>query len=145
MIRESYKLEIAQDFLVFKFQSVGNQGIIDKLVVFEELAEGRYNLAFGDVIDGVLNDEVISNNFDFVKTASTVVKAIHIFFNQYPSATLEIEAVDEKRLKFYNRIIMRRYWEIESKFRIAGIIDGVKSPYFYGNFYQKFEIQLKSR
>ena len=145
MIREHYTLDSTPDLLIHKFQSIGNQGVIDKLIIFEEIGVNRYNLAFGDVVDGKLRDEIVSNNFDLVKTVSTVVGAVYLFFKQYPAAILEFDAVDEKRLRLYNRIMIRRFLEIEKSYLVRGVIDGLEERYQPGNFYHKFVIQLKSR
>lgn len=144
MVREHYTIDSTPDYLVHRFQSHGNQGVIDKLVVFEELEGNRYNLAFGDVIDGKLRDEVISNNFDLVKTVSTIAITINLFFQKYPSAILEFDAVDEKRLKLYNRVMARRFLEIEKTFHIKGIRSGVEENYQLGHFYYKFVIETKA-
>ena len=70
--------------------------------------------------------------------------AVYMFFENYPTAILEIEAVDEKRLRFYNRIFKRRYREIEEGFVLEGIDGDEKEKYHPDGYYQKFEIKRKS-
>ncbi len=144
MISDHYFLKNAPDFLQYRFKSVGVQGVIDKFVIFEDLSDGRFNLAFGDIVDGKTNDTVVSNNHDYVTTISTVAMAVYMFFENYPTAILEIEAVDEKRLRFYNRIFKRRYREIEEGFVLEGIDGDEKEKYHPDGYYQKFEIKRKS-
>jgi hypothetical protein len=144
MIKEHYTLRNSPDLLRYRFKSVGIQGEIDKFIIFEDMEDGTYNLAFGDIIDGKTVDEVVSNNFDYVKTISTVAKAVSMFFDEYPAAVLKIEAIDERRLRFYNRIFKRRYLEIEMDYILEGINGEVKEFYQPNGFYFKFEIKRKT-
>ncbi|TAK41720.1 MAG: hypothetical protein EPO28_08255 [Saprospiraceae bacterium] len=145
MIKEHYPLLASASKRHFRFKSIGEKRVIDKFVLFERLAESRYNLAFGDIIGEELHDEDISNNRDPVKVISTVAKAVYEFFEQHPDAILEIEAIDEKRLIFYNAIFKRRQHEIEQIFEARGIWEKGMEIYNPAHFYQKFEIQIKSR
>ncbi|MBK8565955.1 MAG: hypothetical protein IPN76_22095 [Saprospiraceae bacterium] len=143
MIKEHYVLRNSPDLLKYRFKSVGIQGEIDKFIIFEDMDDGTYNLAFGDIIDGKTVDEVVSNNFDYVKTISTVAKAVSIFFKEYPLAVLKIEAIDERRLRFYNRIFKRRHREIEIDYVLEGVNGDEKERYHPDGFYLKFEIKRK--
>ena len=143
MIREHYTIENAPNYLAFRFESIGAQGVIDKFVVFENMGDGLYNLAFGDFIEGRADDKVVSNNHDTVKTISTVVRVVYLFFEKYPEAVLEIDAVDEKRLRFYNRIFNRRYHEIEENYVLLGCVGDNKERYDPSRFYEKFEIRQR--
>jgi hypothetical protein len=117
--------------------------MVFKLVEFEEIGSQRYNLAFGDFVDGVFLDSVVTNNFDILKTISTVAEAIYRFFDNYPDAILEIEAIDEKRLRLYNRILNRKLDEIVENLNLFGYVDGQREVFQPNRSYQKFEIQRK--
>ena len=64
-----------EDPNTFEFISKGKNGEIQKLVVYQEIAEGVFNLAFGDkdFETGDLNDKNISDNGDTEKVLATVV------------------------------------------------------------------------
>ncbi|MCC6723799.1 MAG: hypothetical protein IT258_04775 [Saprospiraceae bacterium] len=143
MIREHYTLERLTPYNAYRFESIGVRGVIQKFVIFEEMENGNFNLAFGDIIDGRTVDNVVTNNHDAEKTISTVVKAVHLFFKDNPSAKIEFDAVDERRIKLYNWIFSRRYLEIIGEFDVYGFIDVKKERYSPSSFYTKFEVSLK--
>jgi len=57
---------------MYMFKSVGTQGVVNKMIVFQKIAGTRYNLSFGDFKNGRIDDEVITNNGDLIKVISTV-------------------------------------------------------------------------
>jgi len=144
-IKEAYLVNVYKKGIFYRFDSSGQQGIIKKWIWFQqsEFDENRYNLAFGDLIDGELTDDTISNNQDFVKVISTVVYVIYYFFELYPNAIIEIDAVDKRRLRFYRTIFKRRFSEINQTFHLRGIKDDQIEPYNSSSTYQKFELELK--
>ncbi len=143
MIREHYPLRGFNDNRKFLFRSFGKKGLVFKLVEFEEIGEQRYNLAFGDFVDGVFSDSVVTNNFDILKTISTVAEATYRFFDNYQNAILEIEAIDERRLRLYNRILNRKHDEIVENLNLFGYVDGQREVFQPNRHYYKFEIQRK--
>jgi hypothetical protein len=80
-----------------------------------------------------------------VKVISSVAKATYEFFDYHPDATLEIHAVDDKRLRFYNTIFKRRYQEIRDTFVIKGLFGDLYEDYKPERFYDGFELFLKNR
>jgi hypothetical protein len=104
----------------------------------------RVNLAFGDFVNGEERDDVVSNNMDYVKVLSTVVKSVYLFFEQYPNMTIEIEAIDKERLRLYNLIFQRRYQEIRDWFIVHGWIGNERELYHPEKFYWRFEICLRN-
>lgn len=143
MIKSNYPLESVPNRLGYYFYSKGKQGTIKKFIAFQPIEPFRYNLVFGDVIDGVYEHDVVSNNQDLYKVISTVVFAIHVFFFNFPLANVEIEAVDKKRLRLYNAIFSRKYNEIKEDFYVYGYLEGKIEPYSPNTFYEKFKISLK--
>lgn len=126
------------------FRSIGKKGTIIKVVLYEHIKENRYNLSFGDLIAGEVNDEIVSNNNDLIKVISTVVSTIYDFTNDNPDSIIEIKGVDEKRIRLYNSIFKRRVQEIEEQFMIFGITNERKRErYDPEYFYYKFEITKK--
>lgn len=144
MIKDNYPLRDFKEKTIFLFVSHGKKGQILKGILFQKMDEvNNYNLAFGDVINKKLDDEIISNNGDAKMVISTVVEAVYIFFKTYPEAILEIDPVDKKRTRFYNYIFKSRYKEIEIEFILKGYSSNQWEQYDIQKSYQKFEIALK--
>ena len=57
-IRESYQINKLTPY-TFVFMSVGEKGSILKGVIFEKMDNGKYNLAFGDIIENDIDDKVV--------------------------------------------------------------------------------------
>jgi len=145
MIGECYDTLSTLGHTVFRFESIGIHGAIQKAVVFQKIGGKKYNLAFGDVTNNDLDDAVISNNLDYVKVMNTVAKTAYLFIEKYPEATIHIEAVDDKRLKFYNAIFRRHFPVIQRTFLISGLMDGGLEfeNYQPEKSYVQFELKLK--
>ena len=146
MIKDTYVYYPAQDRLFFIFRSEGTKGAISKIIFFTRLEKkNEWNLAFGDLKDGDMDDSVISNNQDALKIMRTVAKATVEFFNTYPESILHIKPVDEKRRKLYNYLFQKNFEEIDSLFNIRGVIGKRSSSYVPIKFYDSFKITLKSK
>ena len=144
MIKDNYPLRDFKEKTIFLFVSHGKKGQILKGILFQKMDEvNNYNLAFGDVINKKLDDEIVSNNGDAKMVISTVVEAVYIFFKTYPEAILEIDPVDKKRTRFYNYIFKSRYKEIEIGFILKGYSNNQWEQYDIQKSYQKFEIAFK--
>jgi hypothetical protein len=143
MITESYHYIALKQQTRFVFESEGIQGKIIKIIEFSLLENGEWNLGFGDVKDGRIDDSVVSNNQDIVKVLQTVAKAIYEFLQTYPLSIIVINPVDEKRKRLYNTVFQRHFVDIESIFIITGIIKGEKEIYSPQKNYDNFQIRLK--
>lgn len=144
MINDTYDYVITQGKTLFAFKSEGVKGSIIKLVLFEITDDGKWNLAFGDLKNGDIDDSVITNNQDAIKVIRTVAKITIEFLEENPLATIKIEPVDEKRKKLYNFTFQRHFKEIEPIFKVIGLINGIKERYTPLKIYDSFEISLKS-
>jgi hypothetical protein len=107
--------------------------------------KNEWNLAFGDLKDGDMDDSVISNNQDALKIMRTVANTIVEFFITYPESILYIKPVDEKRRKLYNYLFQKNFEEIDKLFIIRGINGKRSSSYLPIKFYDSFKITLKSK
>lgn len=143
MIDKHYLLESNSEKDFFYFRSKGVKGEIEKWVWFQKLGKNRYNLAFGDLINGELNDSVTSNNLDILMVISTVSKTVYEFFELHPKVVILIVPRDEKLKQFYNTIFRRRHKEVEKIFKLVGIYKNIPTTYNPDKKYDKFEIQLK--
>jgi hypothetical protein len=113
-----YELTIGESKLIFEFISQGPKGDIPKIIVFSKISDnGLYNLAFGDLDTktGNVNDRVVSNNGDSEKVLATVVQALYIFFNSYPTCIVVAKGSTKSRTRLYRMGI--------SKFR--GLVNNV--------------------
>jgi len=143
MIKEHYPLTSILHGRAFLFNSKGTNGIITKAIIFEDLGNDRFNLAFGDLNEGRIDDEVISNNHDPVKVIATVAKAVYLFTDDRPGAVIEIEGVDERRRWLYNLVFKRHIEDIRQYFLITGMLNGKMQLYDKNKIYSKFEIVRK--
>lgn len=144
---EHYSFEWTPDKELFAFESVGPNGVFQKVVWFSPI-EGRenvYNLALCVFQNGIMEDDILTQNDDFAKTMYTVAKAVHSFFETYPRATVQIQALGEKRLRIYNWIFQRKQLELESVFKITGVVNGGSQRFEREKFYEAFEISLKRK
>src|SRR2546423_15205524 len=84
MKMDRYALESESCSTAFEFISDGKNGPIHKLIHFQEIEPGFYNLAFGDKnAVGKIDDLAISNNGDREKVLATAASALYEFFNWY--------------------------------------------------------------
>ena len=84
---DKYSLKAESSLTVFEFVSEGQNGLIRKLIQFQETNQPDvYNLAFGDknADTGEIDDLVVSNNGDTDKVLATVVAALYAFFDKPP-------------------------------------------------------------
>jgi hypothetical protein len=145
MIGETYELSNSPDLHVFTFFSEGEKGRIQKVIIYSIIQENLYNLAFGDFVNGELDDAVISNNADLVKVMNTVVKSVYLFIEEYPDRAIYIEPVDRKRSVLYHAIFSRRYDEITAIFEVTALNEKKQwVPFESGKSYLAFQVERKS-
>lgn len=145
MVLEHYSLSALSDENdAFFFVSTGSQGEIIKIVVFSQTSEGLWNVGFGDLKKGKINDRQISNNGDFAKVLATVAAAVYRFSARYPNRSLRIVPVDFDRKRLYNHVFRRHFSEIEKRYLVVGrreyLPDEIYEPEI---FYDSFELHPK--
>ncbi len=143
MLGETYETLDLDDNTLFIFESIGPKGAIRKVVVYHERSDGKWNLGFGDYINGRLNDRVVSNNNDIGKVMFTVAETIYKFTEAHPEKVVFVEAVDKRRANLYNLIFQKKWDEIKNKFKVCGEINGRKMKYNPSLFFESFELKLK--
>lgn len=117
----SYELALNPEITQFRFTSIGDNGIIEKIIEFRRIQDGRWNLCFGDVKDGDWTDNVVSNNNDSRKVLQTIANAVHLFFDEYPDKEVFIAPLDNQRRLLYNRIFQQKWQEIEPLFTVKAL------------------------
>ncbi len=143
MIKDTYPYVQVRDELAYVFRSEGINGVIVKVVIFTLNNDGKWNLAFGDWLNGDINDRVMTNNHDVVKVIGTVAKITYDFFEKYPNAIVVVEPVDEKRKKLYNIVFQRHHTTINGNFQVKGLNDAEIEIYSPAKTYESFELSLK--
>lgn len=143
MLKETYFYVDSDDKTEYYFQSEGPQGKIMKKIIFTSIEEDLWNLAFGDLKNGEIDDSVISNNHDIVRVFNTIAKMVYEFSNKYPTRHIKIEPVDEKRKRLYNNIFRRNYQDINDTFDIIGVIDNISEDYLPEKNYDIFKLNRK--
>ena len=122
-----YPLASSDKLMTFEFTSEGQNGLIDKLVRFQETnVKNVYNLAFGDKdqITGDIDDEVVSNNGDSEKVLATVVATVYAFTDQYPNAWVYATGSTKARTRLYRMGITKFLTEVKEDFEILGETGG---------------------
>ena len=129
MINDAYPYLTSDDKQVFVFQSEGSQGQILKIILFSRTEGDEWNLCFGDLQEGNINDAIISNNHDAMKIIRTVAKTTLDFFEKHPNSFVEIKPVDEKRKRLYNSVFRKYFPKMTDYFNIIGISNNIAEGY----------------
>ncbi len=140
MLGETYDIQSLPENGIYLFTSEGPKGRIRKIVLFQNIGENRFNLAFGDIDTGRIDDAVVSDNLDFVKVLSTVAKCAYDFLEHHPGSILQIRPVDKRRKMLYNAIIRRHYQFLSEQFDVFGEAQGLLEVYSPEKTYEKFEL-----
>ena len=136
-----------QTGLRFSFDSVGPDKTTRKLIFYERIADGidLYNLALVDAYDdGSLDDLSVSNNQDMPRILATVVETMHVFFRQYPTATVIFSGSTPARTRLYRVAISQNLALFEETFFVYGLLTGKPEPYQLNRPYQAFTVRLKT-
>ena len=127
MNEKSYPFQISTANIRYSFESVSEEKIIEKAVVFVETNYPNiYNLALVDILgDGTESDITVSNNNDLETVMATVIKIIDDFLNKFPDKSVIFQGSDLRRTRLYRIIISREYESISQYFKILGLKNGL--------------------
>jgi hypothetical protein len=136
---------VASDPYLYHFYSEGPQGRIKKAVVYGQIEENLFNLAFGDWDEELqrINDSNRSNNRDRDKVLSTVAFTALDFTNQFPYVQIFAEGSTSARTRLYQMGIANNLLEINRYFKIGGFVNGKWELFLRGRNYEAFLIQRK--
>jgi hypothetical protein len=143
---DKYTLNTKEGSTVFRFESIGPNGIIAKIIQFELIDEtGYYNLALGDFhpLTGRVDDMSISNNRDTDKILATVVGALFRFLDEYPDAVVYAEGSTETRTRLYQIGITRFYEQASAELYLFGELNGRFVPFVNNERYSAFLVKRK--
>ncbi len=147
MDSEKYTYATNHNNLVYTFHSLGINGIILKVVVYEKIEDGFYNLAFGDFDEetGEISDKAVSNNGDTIKVLATVIQTIRDFFVAYPESSILIRGSTTTRTRLYQKIIKDNIATITTEFQVFALkqYEDDYEPFNARVEYQEFKIYKK--
>ena len=140
---EQYSIISDSTNLSYKFVSIGPRGVIRKMVSYRKIKslKGNYfNLSFGDWddISGILNDLLISNNYDTSKVLFTVAQTVLLFVKHFPDANILIIGSTRSRTRLYQMTIAQNINEINKQFEIQGLRNGNWEIFRKGINYDSF-------
>ena len=143
-----YQLTIGESKSIFEFTSQGPKGDIPKIIVFSKISDnGLYNLAFGDLDTktGYVSDRVISNNGDSKKVLATVIQALYIFFNRYPTCIVISKGSTKSRTRLYRMGISKFRGQVNNVLFIMGRETEVSDweEFQLNKEYISFAVQIK--
>ena len=143
MNKPVYPVRFSKTKKTYTFTSVGENGVIQKIVAFTEFQANVYNLGFGDFDKTTqeVDDEVVTNNGDMEKVLATVFFIIQQFFIEKPAAWVYIEGSTPSRTRLYQVIINKFYDEFQRSYEIHGIQNDVVSPFEKNVSYDSFLIK----
>ncbi|MFN0050013.1 MAG: DUF6934 family protein [Cytophagales bacterium] len=144
MNKKGYLLIKNEEF-VYSFVSVGKNGEIIKVIIFQKIEPLVFNLVLSDFdpYTQLLLDNVVSNNNDIAKIMATVVQAVVLFLNSNINGTVYLEANSIQKNLLYNRIFTSYYIQMNENYLIRGQIGEKVEDYQIGKIYNSFYICLK--
>lgn len=129
----------------YEFISKGPRGNILKAVIYGQIEEDLFNLAFGDWDDvhKKIDDISRSDNGDRDKILATVAATAISFTNNFPTAVIYTEGSTPARTRLYQMGIAKNLEEITENFEIEGYANGAWEPFQKGHNYEAFLVRRK--
>jgi hypothetical protein len=142
---DKYPVISTNEHLTYEFLSEGPNGVIKKVVYFQEIDDDFFNLAFGDWNEGEhrIDDKARSNNNDRDKVIATVAFTVIDFMKYYPEARIIAKGSTPARTRLYQIGILANWHEISQLFIIEGFVNGVWLPVKKQRNYEAFLVRAK--
>lgn len=136
---------IAEDDFIFTFDSIGNKGVIKKVVQYSEINKGIYNLAFGDYHEetGKIDDSIKTNNGDSQKVLMTVVATLYEFTKKPPDFYMFATGSNDVRTRLYRMGVSNNIEELKKDFEVYGLKNENWEAFIIGEDYQGFLVKRK--
>ena len=146
MLDNLYQFKSSQDFLTFEFESIGPTGNIKKTVRYTNVDDNLFNLGFGDtdIVTGLIDDLVVTNNNDSRKVLATVASTLYVFINYYPDAVVIAKGSTEVRTRLYQMGIANNLAEIERDFFVFGLAGTTWEAFQRNKAYLAFSVRRKN-
>lgn len=143
----TYRFRTEEDYLIYRFTSIGPKGSVEKIIMYSETeVTDIFNLGLGDLVEAGddFDDLAVTNNHDSITVLRTVASTLPLFFQCYPEATVTAVGSNPARTRLYRMGIARHLNEVLEKFTIFGYtrVSGweIFTP---DKDYQAFSIRLK--
>lgn len=142
---ERYSVVTDKEHFTYEFLSEGPNGTIKKVVIYQEIEDNVFNLAFGDWDETKqrINDKGRSNNNDSTKVLATVGSTVIDFIKYHPGATIFAMGSTASRTRLYQIGIQANFYKINQLFNIQGNLEGNWEPFKRGRNYQAFTLHAK--
>ncbi len=142
---DRYQIEAKENYMAFEFFSDGPKGKIKKVVQYQTLWANAFNLAFGDWDEEAQSilDEIRTNNQDRDKVLATVAFTVLEFFDANPKATVFASGSTPARTRLYQMGIKANWREINSRFLVEGLVNGIWEAFEQDKNYDGFSITVK--
>ncbi|QJD79353.1 DUF6934 family protein [Spirosoma rhododendri] len=130
----------------YRFESVSEQAVIQKVVLFTETSRaGLFNMALVDELsDGELSDIVVSNNEDLIMVLATVFRIAEHFLNRSPSYGIIFQGSDERRTRLYRIAISRELAVLSKTYELFGFKNDRFTLFQSNQDYERFLIRRRS-
>ncbi len=145
---EKYEVTSKHESMYFEFVSIGIQGNITKIVLYDRMPNQIlpiFNLGFGDKDEttGEISDLIASNNGDRDKVLATVASTVYEFTSLYPNAWIYMEGSTPARTRLYQMGINLYLDYIAKDFMVLGSQNDNWLPFEKNINYDFFLITLK--
>lgn len=127
-----YSITFEDNLRTFYFISEGKNGIVEKVVHYDEIAVGVFNLALADrnPITNQWDDEVVTDNDDTEKILATVIDTVYIFTTANPTAYIYAKGSTHSRNRLYRRSITKYLEQALEDFIIWGELEDENTELF---------------
>jgi hypothetical protein len=127
-----YSITFEDNLRTFYFISEGKKGIVEKVVHYDEIAVGVFNLALADrnPITSQWDDEVVTDNDDTEKILATVIDTVYIFTTANPTAYIYAKGSTHSRNRLYRRSITKYLEQALKDFIIWGELEDENTELF---------------
>ncbi len=117
---DKYLLVSNPEHDAYEFYSEGPKGKIKKGIIYTEIENNLYNLAFGDwnEVKQRIDDEARTNNNDRDKVLATVAWSIIDFINFHPHASVFFQGSTSSRTRLYQMKIAENREDYNELFEI---------------------------
>jgi len=142
---ERYALTAIESRESYEFLSEGPRGTIKKVIWYQEVEPGFYNLAFGDWDEEnkQINDVIRSNNADRDKILATVAGSVVLFMREHPDAILVAMGQTPAKTRLYQMGLSQHWEEVSDLFDISGYRTNGWESFNPGQNYEAFSLQMK--
>ena len=142
---KTYPLTENQDSTRFQFQSIGKNGVFDKVVLITPINRDISNLALLDVdpFSQEQSDSSVTDNGDMGEVLATVLNVVKIFLAKHPDQSIYFEGNTSVKTRLYQIVINKVFDQVTDEFVIYGLKDAEWLEFEPNVNYEGFLIEKK--